>query len=107
EAGGRGATRAAPVHESEWTRNRRKVHCPIKRGIAAAGDDDAFAAQRLDLPHGVENGGALISLDAGDRWPFGLERAPAGCDHDDFDLEHPAAVGRDAEQRIADGLDAL
>src|ERR1700747_903042 len=33
DAVGRGAKLAAPVHESEVTRNRRKVHRPIKRGI--------------------------------------------------------------------------
>src|SRR5262249_57818673 len=73
DAFGRGAELAAPVHESEVTRNRREGHRPIEGGIAAARDDDALAAQRLDLPHGVENGGALIGLDSRDRRPLGLE----------------------------------
>jgi hypothetical protein len=42
-----------------------------------------------------------------DRRTLRLERAAARRDHDDLDLEHLAAVGADAEQRIADALDRL
>src|SRR5262249_8333924 len=50
---------------------------------------------------------ALVGLDAGDGRTLGLERAPARRDHDRLDLEHLAAIGGDAEQRIADLLDLL
>ena len=50
---------------------------------------------------------AFIGLDAGHRRALGLERAAAGRDHHDLALEHLAAVGRDAEARLADALDAL
>ncbi len=105
DAIGRGAELAAPVHEREVTRNRREVQRPIERGIAAARDHDALVAQRFHLPDGIENGGALIGLDARDRRPFGLERAASCRDHDDLDFEYLAAIGLHAEQRIADLLD--
>ena len=50
---------------------------------------------------------AFISLDARHRRALGLERAAAGGDHDDLALEQLAAVGLDAEARLADALDAL
>ena len=49
----------------------------------------------------------FISLDAGHRRPFRLERAAARGHHDDLALEHLAGVGGDAESGIADFLDAL
>src|SRR5439155_166331 len=55
DAVGRGAELAATVHKGEVTRNRCEVHRPIERRIAAARDDNTFAAQCLDLPHRVEN----------------------------------------------------
>ena len=61
----------------------------------------------VHLAHRVVHRFAFIGLDAGDRRALGLERAAAGRDHDDLGLEHLAAVGLDAECRVADALDAL
>ena len=107
DAVGRGAELAAPVQQREVARDRRQIERPIERGIAAAHDQDALVAERFHLPDGIEHRGALIGLDARNRRPLGLERAAAGRDHDDLDLEHLPAIGRHAKQRIADLLDRL
>src|SRR5262249_56627619 len=77
DAIGRGAELAAPVHEREVTRGRREIQRPIERGIATTRDHDALVAERFHLPDGIENGGALIGLDARDRRSFWLVRAPS------------------------------
>jgi hypothetical protein len=95
------------VQQRQVARERREVERPVERRVAAARDQQALAAERFHLAHRIVDRLALISLDAGDRRTLRLERAPAGRDHDDLRLEHLAAIGGDAEERIADLLDVL
>ena len=90
-----------------WLASGARLSVQSSARVAAADDQHALAAERLHLAHRIEHRGALVGLDPRDRRTLGLERAAAGGDHHDLDLEHLAAVGGDAEQRIADLLDRL
>ena len=95
------------MQKRQVTRERREVERPIECGISAAHDQDALVAERVHLPDGVEHRAVLIGLDPGNRRTLGLERAAAGGNHDDFDLEDFSAIGGDPKQRITDLLDRL
>ena len=102
DAVGCGAEFAAPMQEREMARDRGKVERPVERAVAAADDENALAAERLDLAHRIEHRLAFVGLDPGNRRTLGLERAAAGGDDDDLALEYIALIGFHAEQRLAD-----
>ena len=106
DAVGRGAEIVAAMHQRQALGQRLQIERPVERRVAAADDQDVLVAELLHLAHGVEHRLRLVGLDAGDRRTLGLERAAAGRDDDDLRLEHLAGVGGDAEQRIADALEA-
>ncbi len=107
DAVGRGAKLAAAMQKREVSCQRRQVQRPIQRGVSAADDQKALVAKRFQLANGIKNGRILIGFDARNGRALGLERAATGRDHDDLDLEDLAAIGRHAEQRIADPFDCL
>ena len=107
DAVGRGAEFGAAMQQRQMARERREVERPVERRVAAAGDQQPLAAERLHLAHRVIDRLRLVGLDAGDRRALRLERAAAGRDHDDLASNTLPAFGRDAEQRIADLLDVL
>ena len=97
----------AAVHQRDAVGDRLEVQRPVERAVAATDDQDVAAPEHLHLAHGVEDGRALIGLDAGDRRFLGLERAAAGRDDHALGLEHGAGVGGQAEARSLGRADRL
>jgi tRNA threonylcarbamoyladenosine biosynthesis protein TsaE len=88
------------MHHHDLRGNLGQRHRPIDRRIAAAGDDDAFAAKILAPAHQVENAAALERLDAGERRAIRPERTAAGGNHHRPRGDpHPAGGGQDKPAR--------
>ena len=77
---GRGAEFRPAVDDHDLRRHLGQRQRPVDRGIAAAGDDHALAAEILAPLDEVEDALALVFLDAGERRAVGAERADAGGD---------------------------
>jgi hypothetical protein len=88
------------VHQREVPGERLQVQGPVERGIAAADDHQVVAAELLHAPHGIEDAGALVILDARYRGALGLERAAARRHHDDLAGDRRAGIGAHAEAAI-------
>jgi hypothetical protein len=81
-------------------RNLGEGDRPIDRRIAAAGDDDALAAERLAPCDEIEDALALVVLDPVERRAIGPKGAdPRGNDHG-LSEENNAATGLDPETTI-------
>lgn len=71
---------------------------PVDRGIAAAGDDDAFVAEGLAFFDVVlDRAGGLVGGDAVERGAVGAEGAGTGGDDDGFGGDGVVLVGGDGE----------
>ena len=77
-----------------------KVQGPIERGVAAADDEHVAVPEILHLAHRVEDGGAFILLDAGERRTLRREGAAARGDHHHFAIENGFGVGREPEAAV-------
>ena len=103
----RAAEFVAAMHQRHALADRVEVQRPVERGVAAADDQDVLAAEVFHLAHGVVHRLAFKGFDARHRRTLRLERAAAGRHDQHGALEHLAAIGGDAETRIADLLNAL
>ena len=79
----RGAEAVAVMDEGELGRDRREIDRPVERAVAAAGDQDVLAAERVHLAHRVVHGLAFIGFDAGDGRTLRHEASAAGRDDND------------------------
>ena len=79
----RGAEAIAVMNEGQAFCDGREVQRPVERGVAAACDQNIAAANLLHLAHGVEDGRALVSLNARNGGTLRHEAAAARRDDDD------------------------